>query len=100
MDILMVPLLLLIRSIINLAVIVVIADVIFSWLVSFNVVNISNRLVYAIVTSCSRISDIMLNPIRRKLPMDFRGFDISPVILLLLLAFFEQVITRILLKFM
>lgn len=100
MDILMVPLLLLIKSIISLIVIVVVTDVIFSWLVSFNIVNINNRFVYAIVTSFSRISNIMLNPIRRRLPMDFGGFDISPVILLLILAFFEQVLTRILLRFL
>ena len=100
MDILMVPLLLLIKSIISLIVIVVVTDVIFSWLVSFNIVNINNRFVYAIVTSFSRISNIMLNPIRQRLPMDFGGFDISPVILLLILAFFEQVLTRILLRFL
>lgn len=99
MDILMVPLLLLMKSIISLAVIVVVTDVILSWLVSFNVINMSNRFVCAIVMSFSKISSFMLNPIRRRLPVDMGGFDISPIILLLILVFFEHVITRILLRF-
>lgn len=99
MDILIVPLLLLIRSVMSLAALVVITDVILSWLVSFNVVNMSNRFVYAIVMSFSKVSNIMLNPIRRRLPADIGGFDISPVILLLLIMFLEQVVTRILLRF-
>lgn len=99
MDILMVPLLLLIKSIISIAVIVVVTDVVLSWLVSFNVINMSNRFVYTIVVSFSKISNFMLNPIRQKLPMDMKSFDFSPVILLLILVFFEQVVTRILLRF-
>lgn len=99
MDILMVPLLLLMRSVMSLAALVVITDVILSWLVSFNVINMSNRFVYAIVMSFSKVSNIMLNPIRRRLPTDVAGFDISPVILLFLIMFLEQVVTRILLRF-
>ncbi len=68
---------------------VVIANVVVSWLVAFNVLNTSNRFVYAILDFTYRLTDPILNRIRRYLP-NLGAFDISPIILLLLIWFIEM----------
>ncbi len=100
MDILVVPFLLLLKAILGLAIWVVIADVIMNWLLIANVINPNNRFVMYIIETLSRISSIMLNPIRRYIPMTMGTIDLSPVVLILILTFLENVFTRILIKFM
>jgi YggT family protein len=68
---------------------VVIANVVISWLIAFNVLNTSNRFVYSILELTYRLTDPILNRIRRFLP-NLGAFDISPIILLLLIWFIEM----------
>ena len=68
---------------------VVIANVIVSWLVAFNILNTQNRFVYSILEFSYRLTDPILNKIRRFLP-NLGSLDISPVILLLLIWFVEM----------
>ena len=68
---------------------IVIANVIISWLVAFNVLNTQNRFVYSILEFTYRLTDPILNKIRRFLP-NLGTLDISPVILLLLIWFIEM----------
>ena len=68
---------------------VVIANVIISWLVAFNILNTSNRFVYAILEFTYRLTEPFLNRIRRFLP-NLGAFDISPIVLLLLIWFIEM----------
>ena len=68
---------------------IVIANVIISWLVAFNVLNTSNRFVYSILDFTYRLTDPILNKIRRFLP-NLGAFDISPIVLLLLIWFIEM----------
>ena len=68
---------------------VVIANVIISWLIAFNVLNTSNRFVYSVLDFTYRLTDPLLNKIRRFLP-NLGAFDISPIILLLLIWFIEM----------
>ena len=63
---------------------VVIANVIISWLVAFNVLNTQNRFVYSILDFTCRLTEPFLNRIRRYLP-NLGAFDISPIVLLLLI---------------
>ena len=67
---------------------VVIANVIISWLVAFNVLNTQNRFVFSILEFTYRLTDPFLNKIRRYLP-NLGAFDISPIVLLLLIWFIE-----------
>jgi YggT family protein len=87
----MVPLIGFIVLLIDLYIWVVIASAILSWLVAFNVVNTSNRLVYTIAEGLYRITEPALRPIRSILP-NLGGIDISPVILILLLLFIRDVV--------
>ena len=68
---------------------VVIANVIISWLVAFNVLNTQNRFVYSILELTYRLTDTILNKIRLFLP-NLGSLDISPIILLLLIWFIEM----------
>ena len=68
---------------------VVIANVLISWLIAFNVLNTQNRIVYAILELSYRLTDPLLNKIRHFLP-NLGSLDISPIILLLLIWFIEM----------
>jgi YggT family protein len=70
---------------------IVIAMVIFSWLVAFNVVNTRSPAVAMIGDFLYRITEPVLRPIRNALP-DLGGIDISPVILFLIIVFIRYVI--------
>ena len=56
---------------------VVIANVVISWLVAFNVLNTQNRFVYSILEMTYRLTNPMLNKIRGFLP-NLGSLDISP----------------------
>ena len=68
---------------------VVIANVIISLLIAFNVLNTQNRFVYVILDFTYRLTEPFLNRIRRFLP-NLGALDISPIILLLLIWFIEM----------
>ena len=68
---------------------VVIANVIISWLIAFNILNTQNRFVYSILEFTYRLTDPILNKIRSFLP-NLGSLDISPIILLLLIWFIEM----------
>ena len=63
---------------------IVIANVVISWLVAFNVLNTQNRFVYSILELTYRLTDPFLRRIRAFLP-NLGAFDISPIILLMLI---------------
>ena len=63
---------------------VVIANVVISWLIAFNVLNTQNRFVYSVLDFTYRLTEPLLNKIRQFLP-NLGAFDISPIILLMLI---------------
>jgi YggT family protein len=69
----------------------IIAAAVLSWLIAFNVVNDRNDIVRAIWNFLFRITEPLLRPIRQRLP-NLGGIDISPIILLIILFFIQQVI--------
>jgi YggT family protein len=70
-----------------------IAAAVLSWLIAFNVVNTRNPVVAAIGDFLYRITEPLLRPIRSILP-NLGGIDVSPVILILIILFIENVIYR------
>lgn len=68
-----------------------IAAAVLSWLIAFNVVNVRNQFVHTIGEFLYRITEPALRPIRNLLP-NLGGLDISPVILILIIYFIENVI--------
>ncbi|MCE9648315.1 MAG: YggT family protein [Parvibaculum sp.] len=84
-------LLILITQVIQLYIWIVIIGAVLSWLIAFNVINTQNRFVYTVVDIIYRVTEPVLAPLRRILP-DLGGIDISPVVLLLLLYFVQNLI--------
>jgi len=82
---------LLINMVVNLYIWVLIAAAVLSWLVAFNVLNTSNRFVYAAGDVLYRVTEPALRPIRRILP-NLGGIDVSPVVLILLLIFLRNLL--------
>ena len=70
---------------------VFIIDVILSWLVSLNVINTSSHFIYLIGTALRRLTNPVLQPIRRRMP-NLGGIDVSPVIAILGLVFLRDVV--------
>ena len=63
---------------------IVIANVVISWLIAFNVLNTNNVFIYNILDFTYRLTDPFLRKIRAFLP-NLGAFDISPIILLVLI---------------
>ena len=85
------PILLLLYRVIDIYFYILIINIILSWLIAFNIVNTQNRLVMTILYATNRLTDPLLNPVRRILP-NLGGIDISPIILVLCLLFIQDYI--------
>ena len=70
---------------------VVIINAVLSWLVAFNIINTSNRFVYRLIELSYNLTEPLLRKIRNLVPI-IAGIDFSPVILILLLIFFRNLL--------
>ena len=61
---------------------VIIAQVIVSWLVAFNVINVQSNFVRTLLDALERLTAPLYRPIRKIMP-DFGGIDFSPIVLIL-----------------
>lgn len=77
--------------VLGIALFVIFAYVIVSWLITFGIVNTSNQFVAIIVRALYGLIDPLLAPIRRFMP-HLGGIDLSPLILLLVIYFIRLVI--------
>ena len=84
-------LLFLIIQIISLYKFVLIIYIIVTWLINFNIINTSNRLVYTIMEALYKLSEPSLRIVRRYIP-SFGNIDISPIIVFLLLEFLQRLL--------
>ena len=81
----------LIIQIINLYQFILLIYIISTWLVSFNIINTSNRLVYSFINALYRLCEPSLKMIRQFLP-NLGSIDISPVVVYLLLWFIKSLL--------
>ncbi len=86
----------LLDTVIGLYITALIVSVVLSWLVAFNVVNTTNRFVYMVGDFLYRMTEPALGRIRQVVP-NLGGIDISPLILILGLAFVRRLLPEILL---
>ncbi len=83
--------LILLDSVVTIYIWILIINALLSWLIAFNVLNTSNRLVYSLLDISYKMTDPLLRPIRNFLP-NLGNIDISPVVLILLLMFLRNLI--------
>ena len=81
----------LVDTVISIYIWLLIASVVLSWLVAFNVVNTRNPIVSNIGEFLYRITEPALRPIRALLP-NLGGIDISPMVVILVLWFAQSVL--------
>ena len=62
----------------------ILAQVIMSWLINFNVLNMHQPLVYQIWSGLNRLLEPLYAPIRRILP-PMSGLDITPLVLIVVI---------------
>lgn len=73
---------------------ILIAQMIFSWLAAFNVLDTRNRVVWSIGDFLHRVTEPMLRPIRRYMP-NLGPVDISPLALFIVLWVLQQILVRL-----
>ena len=92
----------LVNTVLQLYIWIIIASAILSWLVAFNVVNMRNQFVYQLGRFLDGVTDPVLRPIRRVIPL-LGGVDISPIVLILglqfLLILFNRTLAPVLLPY-
>ena len=81
----------LIVSVIQIYIWLLVGSALLSWLLAFNVLNPRNQIVYTIADFLYRVTEPALRPIRRFVP-GLGGIDISPVVLILVLIFLQNLI--------
>jgi YggT family protein len=79
--------------VINIVWFIVIAHVIMSWLIGFNVLNRHQPLVRQIWDGLNRLLEPIYGPIRRVLP-DMGGLDLSPLVLIVILYAVQTILVR------
>ncbi|MDA0703508.1 MAG: YggT family protein [Proteobacteria bacterium] len=87
------PIVWLLLTILELYSYIVLAYVIMSWLIAFNVINTHNRFVYLVNDFLNKTTEPVLRPIRRFLP-NLGGIDLSPIVLFLLIMFLQRLIVH------
>ena len=73
---------------------IIIINALLSWLVAFNILNTQNRFVFSVLDTTYKLTDPILNKIRRFVPT-FGSIDISPIILILGLMFLRNLVFEI-----
>ena len=78
----------LVNAILSIAWWIVIIQVILSWLINFNVINLHQPLVRQVWDGLTRLTEPVYRPIRSLLP-SMGGLDLSPLIVLLGITFLQ-----------
>jgi YggT family protein len=81
------PIIWLIVTVIDIYVWFVIAGVVLSWLVTFDIINLRNQFVYMVYDMLFRITEPALKRIRRFMPR--MQIDLSPIVLIVGLYFVQ-----------
>ena len=68
---------------------VIVVQVILSWLLAFNVISRHNPTVGGLIGGLDRLTAPIYRPIRRILP-DFGAIDLSPLVVLLIVSFLRD----------
>ena len=75
----------------QLVVYIIIAQVILSWLVAFNVINTQSNFVRTVLVALDRLTGPIYRPIRKLMP-DFGGIDFSPIVVLLTISIIRKLL--------
>lgn len=86
------------KLLLNILTWIIIGQVILSWLLAFNVLNVSSGGVRAFIVALDRLTAPLYRPIRRLLP-DFGGIDFSPLVVLILIQVIEKLLDGVVMQY-
>ena len=87
-----------IRLVLDIAFFIMIVHIIMSWLISFQVLNLHQQLVWQIWFGLNRLLEPIYNPIRRILP-DTRPLDLAPLVaFVIIISLRDYILPEILLR--
>jgi YggT family protein len=73
---------------------IIIIQVVLSWLIAFNILNIHSGGVRNFIVALDRLTAPLYRPIRRMLP-DFGGIDFSPLVILILIQVIKKLLAGV-----
>lgn len=77
---------------------IIIGQVILSWLLAFNVLNVGSGGVRAFIVALDRLTAPLYRPVRRLLP-DFGGIDFSPLVILILIQVLQKLLNGVVIQY-
>lgn len=101
MDTILIPLINIFITILNVLYWVIFIDIILSWLVNFNVISPyrMNPNLSSIYQAIRLFSAGIYYRVNKFIPTRFNGIDFTPLAALLIIWFFKQVLTNVLIKY-
>ena len=76
---------------------IIIGQVILSWLIAFNILNVHSGGVRNFIVALDRLTAPLYRPIRRMLP-DFGGIDFSPLVILILIQGIKKLLAGVVMQ--
>lgn len=73
---------------------IIILQVVFSWLIAFDIINIKNPQAQNLIRLITRITDPVYKPLRKFIPA-IGGIDITPIIIILGISILKNIIAQI-----
>ena len=77
---------------------IIIVQVVLSWLLAFNVLNVHSGGVRNFIVALDRLTAPLYRPIRRMLP-DFGGIDFSPLVVLILIQVIKKLLAGVVMSY-
>ena len=73
---------------------IIIAQVVLSWLIAFDVINIRNAKAQNLILMLNKITEPVFRPLRKVIPA-IGGIDITPIIIIFAISFLQKIIAQI-----
>ena len=73
---------------------VIIIQVVLSWLIAFEVINVRNQKAQQVIALLNKITDPIYRPLRKFIP-SIGGIDVTPIIVILAIFVLQSVIVKI-----
>lgn len=73
---------------------IIILQVVLSWLIAFDVVNVKNPQAQNLIRLIGRVTDPVYKPLRKFIP-SIGGIDVTPIIVIFAISILKNIVARI-----
>ncbi|MAF61342.1 MULTISPECIES: YggT family protein [Pseudomonadota] len=78
------------NMLLNLAWMIILVQIVLSWLIAFNVISMHNDFVRQLTNALHSLTEPVYRPIRKLMP-DFGALDLAPMVVILLILILQRV---------